>query len=164
MNKIFKSLVIVVLLLGFAEDMVAQKARKKRRRKVPKALPTMLCGTVRWLAGDQMPSPDRPAGSTNGSPVQRRMCLYELVQIDKNTTAEVFFKPTTRLVATTVSDKNGNFCFKDLKVGTYSLFSEEEGKGLFANLFDDSMNVYPVNVSKGQTTTVDFKINYAAAY
>ncbi|MFD2513119.1 carboxypeptidase-like regulatory domain-containing protein [Pontibacter locisalis] len=119
-------------------------------------------GQVLWQAGNQMPSPDAPPSKGRG--VQRTLYIYELTNSNQTKTTDGVFHTNiqTNLVTQVVTDANGNFAVS-LKPGKYSLFSKEE-KGLFANLLDGEMNIYPVEVKKGQVTNVEFLINYQASY
>lgn len=120
-------------------------------------------GQVLWQAGNQMPSPDAPA-STGKKGVQRTLYIYKLTNASQTTSTDgVFYTGIqTNLVTQVVTDAKGNFAV-NLAPGQYSLFSKEE-QGLYANLFDGKMNIFPVEVQKGQVTTIEFLINYKANY
>jgi len=120
-------------------------------------------GKVLWEAGNQMPSPDAPqSGGRRG--VERTVYIYELTNSSQATTADGVFHTNiqTKLVTQVKTDADGNFAIK-LKPGRYSLFTKEE-KGLYANLFDGEMNIFPVEVKEGEVTSVEFLINYNAFY
>jgi hypothetical protein len=122
-----------------------------------------ITGRILWQAGNQMPSPDAPP--TEGKRgVERTVYIYELTNANQVTTQNGVFHTNiqTKLVAETTSDANGFFSVA-LKPGRYSLFTKEE-KGLYANMFDGEMNIFPVEVKEGQVTTIEFLINYQASY
>ncbi|WP_242921291.1 carboxypeptidase regulatory-like domain-containing protein [Pontibacter liquoris] len=121
-------------------------------------------GQVLWVAGNQMPSPDAPQSSGRRG-IQRTVYIYELTNASQTTTTAGVFHTNiqTRLVTQVATDANGNFAVS-LKPGKYSLFTKEEEKGLFANQFDGEMNIFPVEVQRGQVTSVEFLINYNASY
>lgn len=122
-----------------------------------------ITGQILWQAGNQMPSPDAPP-TENKRGVQRTVYIYELTNANQVTTQDGVFHTNiqTNLVAQVVTDANGNFSVA-LEPGKYSLFTKEE-KGLYANLFDGEMNIFPVEVKKGEKTTIEFLINYQASY
>ncbi|MFN3378833.1 MAG: carboxypeptidase regulatory-like domain-containing protein, partial [Runella zeae] len=75
----------------------------------------------------------------------------------------VFYKNIqTKLIKKVKSDKKGNFCV-GLAPGYYSVFVKED-KGLYANLFDDAMNLNPIHISQGKWEKQDLEINYQAVY
>ena len=119
-------------------------------------------GQVIWKAGNQMPSPDRPKAAPTGVP--REVYVYVLTNNSQTTKNEQGFIETiqTKLVKKFKTDKQGNFKVS-LPVGTYSIFTKEE-KGLYANLFDGEMNIFPIQVKKGKYTKVNFEISYMAVF
>ncbi|MBD1398937.1 carboxypeptidase regulatory-like domain-containing protein [Pontibacter sp. JH31] len=120
-------------------------------------------GQVLWEAGNQMPSPDAPISSGRRG-VERTVYVYELTHSSQTTSKDGVFHTAiqTKLVAQVKADANGNFAIA-LAPGRYSLFTKEES-GLFANLFDGQMNIFPVTVNEGEVTTVEFLVNYNASY
>jgi hypothetical protein len=120
-------------------------------------------GKILWQSGNQMPSPDLPQGSGKRG-VQRTVYVYELTNSSQTQSSDGVFHTNiqTNLVTQVVTDADGNFAVS-LKPGKYSLFTKEE-KGLYANLFDGKMNIFPVEVKKGEVSTVEFLINYQASY
>jgi hypothetical protein len=48
-------------------------------------------------------------------------------------------------------------------VGYYSVFTKED-KGLYANLFDDAMNINPVQVQRRRWTKIEVVVDYQAVY
>lgn len=122
-----------------------------------------ITGRILWESGNQMPSPDAPPTESKRG-VQRTVYIYELTNANQVTTQDGVFHTNiqTNLVSQVVTDANGNFSVA-LEPGKYSLFTKEE-KALYANLFDGEMNIFPVEVKKGQVTTIEFLINYQASY
>ena len=120
-------------------------------------------GKVLWKAGNLMPGPG--VKPSKGSPVVREIYIYELTS-DKQTEAAgeagFYRKINSKLVKKVKSDKKGLFSVL-LPPGYYSLFAKEE-KGFYANLFDDAMNINPVQIRKGKWDTFEFVIDYAAVY
>ncbi|MEZ4903469.1 MAG: carboxypeptidase regulatory-like domain-containing protein [Spirosomataceae bacterium] len=124
-----------------------------------------VCGKVLWKAGNQMPSPDNKNILAKGSPVVREIYIYELTTEKQTISSEEagFYKAVqTKLVKKVTTDKKGKFSVR-LPDGYYSLFIKEE-KGLYANQFDDAMNINPIQISKGKWVKADFIIDYAAVY
>lgn len=122
-----------------------------------------IAGRILWQSGNHMPSPDAPRSSGKRG-VKRTVYIYELTKGSQATTTEGVFHNNiqTKLVTQAESDANGNFEVS-LEPGRYSIFTQED-QGLYANLFDGENNIFPVEVKKGQVTTVEFLINYAATY
>jgi hypothetical protein len=120
-------------------------------------------GQILWEAGNQMPSPDAPPSSGRRG-VERTVYIYELTNSSQTTSQDGVFHTAiqTKLITQVKTDANGNFAVQ-LKPGRYSLFTKEE-KGLYANLFDGEMNIFPVEVKEGEVTTVEFLVNYNAFY
>lgn len=120
-----------------------------------------ICGTVRWIEGNQMPGPgaERPPGKG----VAREILIYEVTTISQVAPENGFYTHIpTRLVARTRSNKKGEFRLK-LPPGRYSVFVKE-ADGLWANLFDSRGAINPVEVTEDNFTVVAIEINYRAAY
>jgi hypothetical protein len=89
--------------------------------------------------------------------------VYELTnQKEQTQEAGIYTNITTRKIAAIKTATNGEFKIA-LPEGNYSLFVKVE-EGLFANLFDDKMNIHPITISKDQITTTKVKVDYKAAY
>lgn len=110
-----------------------------------------------------MPSPDAPPTSGKRG-VERTVYIYELTNSSQTTSKDGVFHTgiQTKLITQVKTDANGNFAV-GLAPGRYSLFTKEED-GLFANLFDGDMNIFPVEVKEDEVTTVEFLVNYNAFY
>lgn len=120
-------------------------------------------GKILWKAGNLMPGPG--VKPSKGAPVVREIYIYELTSNKQTETAEeggFYRKINSKLVKKVKSDKKGLFSVL-LPPGYYSLFTKEE-KGFYANLFDDAMNINPVQVRKGKWDQFEFVIDYAAVY
>lgn len=120
-------------------------------------------GQILWEAGNQMPSPDAPP-SKGPRGVERTVYIYELTNSSQTTSQDGVFHTAiqTKLITQVKTDTNGNFAVR-LEPGRYSLFTKEE-QGLYANLLDGDMNIFPVEVKEGEVTTVEFLVNYNAFY
>lgn len=151
-----KHLILPLLFIYFSITLTIAQQRKPTVQGIK--------GVIIWKAGDQMPSPDRPAGVTTGVFVQREVYVYALTNESKTVkNADGFYtKINTRLIKKFTTDKRGRFKVS-LPVGKYSLFTKEE-KGLYANLFDESMNIFPAQVKRGSYTNVSFEITYEAVF
>ena len=123
-----------------------------------------LRGTVVFLEGNLMPSPDLDPGAAAGQPVVREIAVYAPTtrrQVEE--TAPTFYTNIrTERMATATSDSTG--CFQvSLPAGSYSLFVRE-GDRYFANRFDGDGVIFPVRVDSGEVTQVRIDIDHAAAY
>ena len=67
------------------------------------------------------------------------------------------------LIGKAKSSEKGKFCVK-LPIGKYSVFINEPNFGLFANVFDDQMNVCPIEVKKINKEVIMLKINHSATF
>lgn len=155
-----KRLIFPLLFSCFSITLTIAQQSKSKKNPVVQGIQ----GVIIWKAGDQMPSPDRPAGVTAGILVQREVYVYALIN-ESNTiknTEGFYTKINTRLIKKFTTDKRGRFKVS-LPVGKYSLFTKEEN-GLYANFFDESMNIFPVQVKRGGYTNVSFEITYQAVF
>ncbi|AEI46843.1 hypothetical protein [Runella slithyformis] len=124
-----------------------------------------ITGTVLWRSGNFMPSPDAKASNAKGTPIVREILIYELTALSKAEPAEqagFYQKINTKLIKKVTSNSSGRFTVS-LPKGYYSLFVKED-KGLYANLFDDTMNIHPVHIQQGQWKKTDIIVDYAAVY
>ena len=114
-----------------------------------------------WLEGNMMPGVEGTSGESG--PVARDIYIHELTSVSQVKSEMGFFSEVqTPMIAKVKSGKDGNFSI-ELPAGTYSLFVMEE-QGLFANRFDGSNNINPVEVKEGQVTEIMIEIDYKAAY
>jgi hypothetical protein len=151
-----RKLLILTLLLPLS--VVAQKP--KNNKVVPN-----LCGQVWWVAGNQMPRVGAEPSATNGKkPVQREVYIYELTTQKQTVSNDLglYSNISTKLLRRVKTDAHGYFCVS-LPAGNYSIFTKEP-QGLFANNFDDVMNINPVIIEKGKKQDIQIVINYNAVY
>lgn len=149
-----RSVLVFGLLLGTL-GCVAQKKKTSQG----------IVGTVLWRSGNLMPSPDAKAANAKGTPVVREILIYELTAGTKAEPAEeagFYQKINAKLIKKVTSNRSGRFSVS-LPKGYYSVFVKED-KGLYANRFDDAMNIQPVHVQKGKWEKIDIIIDYAAVY
>jgi len=120
-------------------------------------------GSVTWLEGNMMPSPDAPKAS-NGGPVVRTLNIYEVVTFKEvEGQAPLFTAIKGKLVKTVKSNSKGLYeC--ELPVGTYSVFTVEPEGNFFANNFDGNEQINAIKIEQGITVKLDMQINYKAAY
>jgi hypothetical protein len=119
-------------------------------------------GNVRWLAGNQMPSPDEPRNS--GAIVQRKISIYEITSFKQTVgMAPLFTEIKTKLVKTIISNKKGYY-EASLAPGFYSIFTQEPEGGYFANTFNGEGQIAVVEIKKGEVFRFDININYKAIY
>lgn len=147
---------VSLLLFGLLFFQAGCAAQKKKNTQG-------ITGKVLWKAGNLMPGPG--VKPSEGSPVVREIYIYELTSPKQTESAEetgFYKKINSPLVKIIKSDKKGVFSVA-LPAGYYSLFVKEE-KGFYANLFDDAMNINPVQVRKGTWLHSDIIIDYQAVY
>jgi hypothetical protein len=153
-----KNILTAFLFVSIAMGCGVKQYTLKKGAKIQQGV----AGFVYELVGNQMPSPDRP-GNPDGSPIQTIVYVYELTnQKEQTQEAGIYTNITTRKIAAIKTATNGEFKIA-LPEGNYSLFVKVE-EGLFANLFDDKMNIHPITISKDQITTTKVKVDYKAAY
>ena len=124
-----------------------------------------ISGQVLWKAGNFMPTIGTKASVPKAVPVVREVYIYALTndkQVDAGEDAGFYQKVNSKLVRKVKTDKKGRFSVT-LPVGYYSVFTKEE-KGLYANLFDDAMNINPVQVQKRRWTKMNVVVDYQAVY
>ncbi len=124
-----------------------------------------ISGTVLWRSGNLMPSPDVKVTNPKGSPIAREILIYELTSSNQTEPADdagFYRKINSKFIQKITTNKAGRFKVT-LPAGYYSLFTKED-KGLYANLFDDAMNINPVQVRKGKWEKIEIIIDYAAVY
>ena len=120
-------------------------------------------GKLIWQEGNRMPSPDAPSLGM-GKPVQKKISIYELTNLNQvSGTAPLFSANRAKLVAETISSKEGDFECK-LEPGLYSIFTEEPNQLLFANSFNGQGDIMRFEIKKGQLTQVNIIINCKAAF
>ena len=118
-------------------------------------------GKVFWIAGNQMPGPDRPPTPQVG--VKREIFIYEKIRASEAELVNGFFvRVPSRLILQAESKTDGSFRVK-LPPGEYSVLVKEPG-GLYANLFDQDNFINPVSVKLKTFSWLTIAIDYEAAY
>ena len=118
-------------------------------------------GNVYLASRDQMPSPDLPLSKPKG--MKATVAIFELTNTNQVKIAGKFYEtPTTKLVELIQTDEEGAYKLK-LKPGKYSLFVKIDGL-YYSNVFDDKLNIHPVEVKKGKWSTDNFTVSYNAVY
>ena len=155
--------IILGLLLVSSFTACAQQSRLKKSRK-PVAVQG-ICGTVMEKRGNYMPSPDSPRPNANGTPVEREVLIFPLLnmsQVDAGDNGFINSVRDIKPVKTVKSGKDGKF-FVSLPIGQYSVVVRET-KGLYANLFDSQNNINPVRVEKGKKAQATVEISHQAVF
>ena len=120
-------------------------------------------GLVTEVTGNQMPGPDvRP---TEPKGITTTVFVYEPTHISQVTrvgTSPVYTAINTKLVASVKTDSTGAFTIA-LPVGSYSLFVQQ-GKTLYANLFDTDNHIALFTVQEDKLTTVTLRVNSKAVF
>lgn len=153
----------LTLFLGVAITTCAQKSRSTKNTKAVVA--QGICGTVVEKRGNHMPSPDSPRSNPGGTPVEREVLIFPLLNMNQIDAGENGFINSVRdvkPVRTVKSATDGTFCVS-LPVGQYSVVVREP-KGLYANLSDSQNNIFPVRVEKGKKVQVTVEITHQAVY
>lgn len=120
-------------------------------------------GTVKWLEGNMMPSPEEP-NLAKGRGVERQLFIYEAVNFDKvEGQAPLFKKINATLVKKVKTNTEGIFAC-ELPEGTYSVFTSEPDGLFFANSFDGNGLINSVKVERNKVSVMSIEVNYKAAY
>ena len=125
-----------------------------------------IMGRTYWLEGNQMPmivEDDADPVGQEMEAVQRIIRVYELTNMNQASNKDGLFTDIeTKLVAEAESDEEGSFQI-GLPPGRYSVFTVEE-EGLFASIFDQNLNINPVEVTADEWVIMSIKIDYKAFY
>ena len=110
-----------------------------------------------------MPDPDQT--EQLGEPVSRVIFIYSLTNRSETEGdgINLYTKINTKRVKTVNSNNKGRFCV-NLPLGKYSFFIEEPGFGTYANIFDDKMNICPIEVKKRKNADIVLKITHTATF
>ncbi|GAB3798201.1 hypothetical protein GCM10028819_18740 [Spirosoma humi] len=158
-----KYIIYFVFLLSIS---FAGSAQTSIRRKAAKSVKKQgICGVVREKRGNYMPSPDSPRQNPDGTPVERDVLIFPLLnrsQVEAGENGFIHSVGDAKPVKTVKSGKDGKFCVS-LPVGQYTVMVKEE-KGLYANLSDSKNNIFPVNVQKNKSVTVTVAIIHQAVF
>lgn len=156
-----KIVAYLFLLLSFT-ICYCQKPGQVSDKKSANVVSQGVCGTVFWKEGNLMPSPDRTPSP--GKAVVRDVMVYELTNMNQVASEGGFHRNIkTKLIKKVSTSADGHFCIP-LPEGHFSLFVWEEGKGLYANSFDEKNNIFPITVHRGKMEKVTFTVDYKAAY
>jgi len=125
-----------------------------------------IIGQLYWMEGNQMPmiveDGEEPI-TQEKMKIKRTVRIYELTRLNELELSNGLFEaPSTNLVAEVISDETGQFKV-GLPPGKYSVFTVEED-GLFANIFDQEMNVNPIEITEEEWVIMNIKIDYKAFY
>ena len=128
-----------------------------------KIINPLICGNIYKISGNQMPDPDRDQQLAEA--VSGDILIYALTNISetKGNGVDLFTKINTRLIKKVTSSKNGRFCV-NFPPGKYSFFIQNSELGIYANIFDNEMNICPIEVKKANNTDIVLKINHSATY
>lgn len=158
-----KYIIYFFLLLSIS---FAGSAQKYPQRKAAKPVAKQgICGVVREKRGNYMPSPDSPRQNPDGTPVERDVLIFPLLnrsQIEAGENGFINSVGDAKPIKTVKSGKDGKFCVS-LPVGQYTVMVREE-KGLYANLSDSKNNIFPVSVQKNKSVTVTVDITHQAVF
>ncbi|AUD03051.1 hypothetical protein [Spirosoma pollinicola] len=152
----------VIFWTIFFSISLAVSAQKSPRRKAARQ---GICGIVREKRGNYMPSPDSPRQNPDGSPVEREVLVFPLLNKSQVETGENGFINSVgnvKPVKTVKSRKDGTFCVS-LPTGQYTVMVREP-KGLYANLTDSHNNIFPVNVQKNKSVSITIDITHQAVF
>ena len=156
---------LVLSLLVLVSTLTAC-AQKPTRRKATNTVPFQgICGTVMEKRGNYMPSPDVTRPNPGGTPGEREVLIFPVLNRSRVDAGDDGFITSVRgvkPVRTVKSGKNGKFCVS-LPVGQYSVVVQEP-EGLYANLFDNQNNIFPVRVEKGKKAQVTVEISHQAVF
>lgn len=153
-----KNILITLLYVSLTAGCGIKQYTVKKGAKIQQGI----SGQVFELAGNQMPSPDRPR-NLDGSPIQATVYVFELTNHSEQTQESgVYTNIITKKVAAIKTLTNGEFKIA-LPTGIFSLFIKVEG-GYFANQYDEKMNIHPITITKDQITSTKVKVDYKATY
>lgn len=118
-------------------------------------------GNIYRVSGNQMPSPDLPPSKPKG--MKATLAIFELTNTSQVEIAGKFYEtPTTKLVELIQTNEEGAYKVK-LKPGKYSLFVKIDSL-YYSNVFDDKLNIHPVEIKKGKWSIDNFMVSYDAVY
>ena len=153
----------LALFLSVTLTSCAQKPRLTKNAKA--AVTQGICGTVVEKRGNYMPGPDSSRPNPSGTPVEREVLIFPLLNMNEIDAGDNGFINSVRDVKpvnTVKSATDGTFCVS-LPAGQYSVVVREP-KGLYANLSDSQNNIFPVRVEKSKKAQVTVEITHQAAF
>lgn len=133
-----------------------------QKEGIPK-IKTGIYGSITWLQGNMMPSPDEP-NAANGNPIARTINIYEVVTFDDVQGEAPLFMAIKRKLVKTVKANSKGFYECELPAGVYSVFTVEPDGSFFANSFDGNGQINAVKIEQNRLSKLDIQINYKAAY
>lgn len=145
--------------------MLGISAQAQRKTESSKPIKQGVKGQVLFYEGNHMPRASLPGKESNNNrgtitPVIREILFFELF---KRNSSGYFVNPAgARLVKKIQSDQKGFYQVK-LPVGKYSVAVKENGS-YYANLEDAEGYANPVEVKKGEVTTLNIRITYKAYF
>lgn len=148
---------IACLWLGLA--LVSCVLQKENTPKIKQGL----FGTVTWLEGNRMPSPEMPK-STGPKAIVREIKIYEAVTFEQVQGEAPLFRSVKGKLLKTVKSNAKGFFECELPIGDYSVFTVEEDGKLFANSFDGNGLINGVKVTQDGKVRLDIQVNYKAAF
>ena len=108
-----------------------------------------------------MPSPDLPPSKPKG--MKATLAIFELTNTSQVKISDKFYEtPITKLVELIQTNEEGAYKVK-LKPGKYSLFVKIDSL-YYSNVFDDKLNIHPVEVKKGKWSVDNLMVSYNAVY
>lgn len=146
---------------GFCSESIPVQKVATKARQTP--VTSGILGTVWWVSGNQMPSPDGKNQARKG--VKRKIGVFRVCteqQVEKAESSGFYTRIKTRRIRSVWTDARGRFHIK-LPPGRYSLFVWEKGMW-YANSFGENDEINPVEVAAGKTTEIELMVNYLAAY
>jgi hypothetical protein len=150
-----KKIALLCLALAFMSCVLQKDGEPKIKQGI--------YGTVTWLEGNMMPSPDEPR-ATNGRPAERQLKIYKVVTANQAVGQAPLFKQVNGELVTTIKTNAKGFYECELPPGLYSVFTVEPGDVLFANSFNGKGQINAVEVLAGKKAKLDIQINYKAAF
>jgi hypothetical protein len=120
-------------------------------------------GHVYRISGNQMPSPDLKPNQPGGA--KTTLYIFDLTslnQVSRQGQSAFYYSVQTKLVKKVQTDSSGYFKVS-LAAGQYSLFVKKNSL-YFANWFDGSNHIAPIEVLAQKITKIDFRIDYDAHY
>ena len=154
---------MALLLVGINIAVFAQKRPSRNSAKT--TIKQGICGTVVVKKGNYMPSPDSPQRNTNGTPAEREILIFPLLnlgQVDPGGNGFINSVREAKPIKTLKSKKDGSYCVS-LPVGRYTVVVKED-KGLYVNLFDSQSNINPVTVTKNRISQNTLEISHQAVF
>ncbi|MDW7694335.1 carboxypeptidase regulatory-like domain-containing protein [Flammeovirgaceae bacterium SG7u.111] len=123
-----------------------------------------IIGSVSWVQGNMMPGPDKPSSANPEKGIKREIHIFEVIKMTDLPSLQNSLYPSipSKPVKVVKTSEDGSFKV-GLPVGTYSVFTKEEG-GFFASISNGKGEINPIEVTEGTFTEMKITINYKAAY